>query len=465
MKNRIAPSGPRPVPLYLLAVLLALAMTAATPRVFANESATGGLLVGAGAEDPPETDWGVTLDAASSVRTAGHLDTDTWGRSVRGSVWGRRYTRLGEESSLDISAQGSYLWSRSLVFVTLDQGRVRARFPGTVTTDSVLDIRAGRFFFQDFTGQIFSHTADGVSAELGFATTTIHTSVAYTGLQINPTSRVRMTPDDVREEESDTGTFGPARMVAITGASFSDLPGRLRLDISLAGQIDGRDPEAGEATVNSGYILVGLGGPLVRNVYHDLHAAYTAGNVSVKGGKDSSYTGVMAGGRLRLFVPNVWNMRISARGAYAGPGFGDPENDTFIPISRQSASAVIPLPLQNLILGELDWSVRPLRHVQLRAAGRVFLLATDEQPLSIHEGFAPDPAGAITGPIGAPFGTKPEGTTIGYEVEGGFTYRMRSDLGIGVSTALFIPETGGNGVFTSDRKREFTGRIELSMRM
>jgi hypothetical protein len=253
--------------------------------------------------------------------------------------------------------------------------------------------------------------------------------------------------------------------VGIADFRFPELIGRQNLSIALLGQFDARDADDNEDIVHSGYAILGLDGPLVGRMFGDIFGAFTMGSYD-DGTDDETYIGYMGSARLRLFLPNVLSSRISLRGVFMSND-DDPESlDAFRPISRSVPGTVISVPLENIMFGELRYSLRPFvnsdaaaaRRTQFALSGRTYFTASDSPPTS-------EPFGSDLNGSPVLLQAEPDGNYIGTEVVLNVNARVRSDLGIGVAAGAFFPGTGSNGVFLDDRKEEFVVRIELSTRL
>jgi hypothetical protein len=55
-----------------------------------------------------------------------------------------------------------------------------------------------------------------------------------------------------------------------------------------------------------------------------------------------------------------------------------------------------------------------------------------------------------------------DGMYLGTEIEASLVARIFSDLGLSLRTGVFLPGTGGFGVFTSEREPEFLVKVEIS---
>ncbi len=419
-------------------------------------------------------DWGVTLDALRSVRAADHQDSDARTSALSAALWLRRVSPIGDLSTIDTAVQGSYNWSSGQTYLNLDLLRLRGLYPELLGDSSVVEATAGRFRFQDPSALVLNSTLDGVSTRIAYPRVRLRLGAAYSGLLLNPASNIRMTAADLREQDDDDEDFAPRRAIGLAELSFPELFARQTVVFGAVGQFDLRDADDDEQTVSSGYAVAGIRGPLFGNLYHDIYGAGTMGSVETEGdgGEDYDYIGYMGSARLRWFFPNFFASRLSVRGVYASSGERDEDDDTFddrfLPITRTRFGTAIALPLENLLMGELQYSIRPLigsdseraRRFQVVLTGRTFFTTSDEPVVldpttEVEAGDLQDYPG---------FATDPDGNYIGSEAVLQLNARPLSDLGLGFTAGMFFPGTGSSGAFTSERKPEFLGRVELSTR-
>ncbi len=410
-------------------------------------------------------DWGVSLDAQDSTRFADHLEQDVRGRAAILGIFGRRVIPFSTENELDLAVEGSYNWSRADIFVNLDLMRATVRLPEMFSPASTVELSAGRFPFQDPSGLVLRHTGDGLQTRIATPRTRVTLGAMYTGLLLNPVSNIRMSGIDRFDETDEDETFGPRRVVGMASFRFPELIGRQALSLSLIGQADVRDTDTGEDSVHSAYAVLGLDGRLFGQLYSDIYGGVTAG-IYDDGDDDDTYIGFMGSARLRLFLPELRRSRISVRGVYMSND-DDPESfDAFRPISRSTPGTVVSIPLENIIFGELIYSMRPFaeaqslaaRRVQLSLAGRTFFTASDSPPASEPFGSALDGQPVLVQ-------ADPDGNYVGTEAAVRLNARVRSDLGLAMTGGVFFPGTGSNGVFENERKEEFLVRVELSTRL
>ena len=398
----------------------------------------------------PGGDWGVTLDSAATLRDSRQLDDQEWSQRLRGAIWGEYFLPLDNGGRVVLSAEGSYLYSdeRDYLF-DVDRLRVSSLHPGALGADGVLALDAGRFSFRDPTGLVLNHTADGVRTSLRFPTVTVEISGAYTGLLLNPSSRIRMTDADRGDEEDDDEFFGPARVLAQLTARLPDLPGRQSVSAGALAQWDLRDDDA-DMTLNSQYLSLLATGPVVANLYHTNFVTLSTMQTSLGSDSDTG-TALLFGSSLRYLRADWLGSRFGAGFTYASGA--DSGIDPFVPINEAPTGTVFRPRLTNLMTARFTYAIRPwitsqsqtAKNIELSTGLRSFFRVQDGQPL---EG----------GSLLAGLSLEDDDRYAGTELEWAVRARLLPDLGAALTTGLFLPGSGA-----ADAEPEFLGRFELSL--
>jgi len=407
----------------------------------------------AGAQDRGG-DWGVTLDGDATLRLENAwADRDT-AYVVSTAFWSRYFLPMSSDGGLELAADLSYTWSDDRPYLfDVDTLRSRGTFPAALGAGSQLQATAGRFRFTEPTDAVLNHNADGAELRFSFSRVRLTLASGYTGLQLGPNSDIRVSAADSQDLSDDDEFFGPARGFGILTLTVPRIGQRHTASVSVVGQRDLRDEvygtDAGQDIYHSGYYSLLLEGPVVPSLFYDVFSTVSTGVLEL-GDNTEETMGLLVSGRLRLFLPEMSFSRASFRLQYAsGPG---DTWDTFVPVVRANAGTVLGLPLQNMIVSELRYSLRPfstsrsaaMRNIQTGIAARNFFTATSELP--------------------ATAGVKLEdaGRWLGNEVVLNLAGRIFVDLGFALTGGVFIPETGSYGVFSGERRTEFFAKAEIS---
>ncbi|TVQ37302.1 MAG: hypothetical protein EA384_12545 [Spirochaetaceae bacterium] len=395
-------------------------------------------------------DWGVTLDSATTLRHSAELDEQEWGQRVRAALWGELFWQLDRGGRLRLTGEGSYVYTddRDYLF-DIDRLRIASLHPGAITPEAVLAVEAGRFGFKDPSGLVLNHTADGLRAALRLPVVEVELGGAYTGLLLNPSSQIRMTPTDRAEEGDDDEYFGPKRVLGQLNVRFGDLPGRQSVTAGILAQWDLRDDDQA-FTLNSQYYSLAAAGTLAANLFHSTFITLSTLQAET-GGESDSGTALLLGTRLRYLREDWLGSRLSAGFNYAS-GAGD-NLDPFVAINDPASGTVFQPRLTNLMTISGGYAVRPwfgnrsqtLSNIEFSTAVRAFLRARDDQPL---EG-----EGLLAGLI-----LEDSKRYAGSEFEWAIRARLLPDLGAALTTGVFVP---GDGAV--DAEPEFLGRLEVSV--
>ncbi len=404
-------------------------------------------------------DWGATFDNATSIRNGGTLDDPEWEEVFRTAVWGAVRQDLNGGGTAGLMVQGSYTFTDDRAYLfDLDLLRASGAFPGALGGGSVLELAAGRILFRDATGKILEHVADGVQLGLLWSGVHLRFGAGYTGLLLNPSSDIRISGSDWAEEEDDSDYFGPKRV--LLQASLG-LPGALwyqYLTIQGLAQFDLRDDENAE-TINSQFLGFATTRRLGKAFYLDSDLTLSSGQSSIAE-KETFLVSAMYGLGLRYFNERALASRAHLSFQYGSgfiplvliPGFEDYSLEDFTPINQPATGLVFSPRIGNLMYVDFGYSLRPfngsandsLAGIQPMLGVRVYFRSWTSDVLA--SGIDPDS----------------DSLYLGTEAEVGLSARIFSDLGLSLRTGVFLPGTDGAGAFTSDRKPEFLGKLEIS---
>jgi hypothetical protein len=401
-----------------------------------------------------DLDWGATLDNAASLRVSPMLDEPEWEEEFVAAVWGRVLQQTGNGGWWDLTVQGSYTYSLERPYI-FDVDLLR--FSGIFPRRSVLDIAAGRFVFEDATGLILNHQADGFRFGFLLPKIQIHLGAAYTGLLLNPSSDIRLSNDDLLEAEDDSEFFGPSRV--LLQSSFTFPAGRRPRDLTLQAlaQFDLREDPTEK--IDTQYLGIVTTRRLSPTLYLDSHFTLSSGQSTV-GTKDTFLLSFLFGLGLQYFNENLLSSRAHLKIQYGSgflplvllPGWESLSLEDFRPINQPTTGLSFNPALANLMYADFLYTFRPffrdpnqsLANIQPGLAVRTYFRST----LS-------DIALAYVDPDS-------DGMYLGTEIEASLVARFFSDLGLSLRTGVFLPGTGGFGIFTSERKPEYLIKVEVS---
>jgi hypothetical protein len=176
--------------------------------------------------------------------------------------------------------------------------------------------------------------------------------------------------------------------------------------------------------------------------------------------KDTFLLSFLYGFGFRYFNENLISSRAHLKVQYGSgflplvlvPGWEALSLEVFRPINQPITGLVFSPGLGNLMYADFLYTFRPwFRHPNQS-------LANIQPGLGVRTYFR-----STLSEIGLQYeDTSSKGMYLGTEIEASLVARVFSDLGLSLKTGVFVPGTGGFGVFTSERKPEFLAKIELS---
>ncbi len=407
-------------------------------------------------------DWGGNLedstyyyysDVTSDSSSVFHADTLAFWLST--GLW----------KDTELFVQGSYTYTtENPYFFDIDSLRIENK------TSPFLQYTLGRFTLSDFSSYIFSHKLDGGLVLLNFPWGVVRAEAGYTGLLFHRSSGIEMSLADQADTD---GTFDLAapRFVGGAGVLFPDL--YLLQDVNVEGwvQFDLRPddeltaegttaPSSKGGKLDSQYFGVQVSGSVIPSLYQNSFVYLGTGRTLSY--IDSTYTykpilSFLGSVGLRYYMESFLHSRIGFQFLYSSgdsdysssylEGNTKDNGTNFIPISRKSLALVFSPQLGNIFFTSLSYSVKPdvLRNFQFELKDVNFFRSTASQ---ISES-----------------GIDPSSSSLylGTEIDGTVHYRPFSDLGLSLSSGVFIPDNGSGGAFlASQRKVEVLARLGLS---
>ncbi|MBN2628351.1 MAG: hypothetical protein JXA95_16925 [Spirochaetales bacterium] len=385
------------------------------------------------------SDFGLTLDGSTSLPyTPGtQPDWDTQSYKIRTSLW------ANHAPSRDVSYefQSSYTYSDSRpFFLELDKVQYTGKFNLPGEESAVLNLKAGRIPFADFSGKVFAHKGDGINLNLSYSGISFSAFAAYTGLLQVPSNSILLTESDTDDSLVDedllfTPLANPRIILGLT-ETVAGIGGGHNLAVSLLYQQDLRKPEDTlRNTMDTFYTGIGMSGPFL-GAANVLYNAFGYGNTGWYG--YNRIFAYMTGGSLNLLMPKLLSSRLSVEALYSS---GDKDHfsfyegnsvsysTAFVPITASPAGMVFSAQQTNLAYLSGTFSLKPfsatdwtsLKNTLLQVKGVSFVRSTP-------------------GPISSG-GVRVDtfGLYLGSEVDLNILIRLVSDFGFSLSGGVFIP--------------------------
>lgn len=419
-------------------------------------------------------DFGGYLDNITGVSTGdnGFLQSD------RLSLWFG--TELG--ASLGFAVGGSYTFSTlyPMHIIDLDYLSLEGTFRNMEKGPSLFRVTLGRFPFQDFSGEVLTHSLDGMALGFEFSSLTAAVTLGYTGLHMKPASSIILSRADLADRDEDDVFFAAPRLVGALQLELASLFLDQDLTVSLFFQDDLREQETlveeGEqqfspdngGKMDTQYIGGGVNGRIVPGMYHNTFFMIGTGRTlsyiadeNSETGASYSYQPVLSylfGIELNYYMEQIMFSRAGARLLFASGDadqYSTLEGNTagkataFIPVTPAGMGLVFVPNLTNLVAGEASYSLRPL-------SGSGSPIFSSLQTILKGILFFRSSTGAIT-----ESGVDPESDAsyLGTEIDGIVNLQPFSDLGASLSFGLFMPSSNA---FLA-RETEFLGRLTFSL--
>jgi hypothetical protein len=394
-------------------------------------------------------------------------------------------SRLG--SSSQIKAQAHYRFSTELepdtvepYFFDLDLLHFSGTYPLRGGRWPVLTVDAGRYTFNDFSGNVLSHTLDGVSVGVLLPFATVDISAGTTALLRKESSDILVSKYDIYRNTEDDYVLAPPRIIGLATLTFVEPFLRQDLSLSTILQFDvsPRDELISEGLpvftadlggrVNTQYYGIGVEGPIIGPLYWDsFFYAETGSLLSYTGTEyqEKSILGFLAGGSLRLFLEDGFHSMIELSGLYASgdadarsavEGNQKGKSRQFLPIDSPALGKVFSPLLGNILSTSLHATLKPFFNANPESRNNIVEFAITGTTF-----FRPS-----TGPISVPHNTESDKHYLGTEVDTEMTIRPFSDMGVVLSGGLFFPNRGEGKPFTEDQQKavSYKGTFELSFR-
>ncbi len=405
-------------------------------------------------EQPDETDVRLTGTGLDTVDIGANLNHRSEIREQRPSFRSILSAFLRSDPQVRDRGTFNFLFEASLTSIVtqteegpwstrwrpdIDHMRLGGIFPHTPVPGAVFRQRIGRFTVSEPTGLVFSSRVDGIAFDIDMPNIDIRLAAGYTGLIGVHNSNVAMSFPDLVERASADTWFGPPRIVLHTGIGLPEIIGRQSVTVGAVAQFDRRvsdDATPPEELLDSQYAYVKVDGPIAGGLYYDASVAGMLKQLDRP--EEDLELGYGLAGRMRArYFLGVNDRHVVTLEARYGSGEVG-AFDRYTPISTPSLGLLKSYSGGDLLLGMLDYSVRPFVRSPRRGA-RSLQLSVYGSPA-----FRADP-------------TADDGYR-GTEAGGRVTARPFSDLGARVWAGGFFPEPA------SGDDPEFIGRLELSMR-
>ncbi len=387
-----------------------------------------------------ETDWGGKFE---DITQGSNIEDDTFTQGNKIQMWmrgevnplfnfyargGYTYRYEGEDHKFIPNLSDLYVYGKS----DLEEGKS-------------LGYTAGRFKFNDMTTRVVRSSADGLELKYQNRVMPVRFGIGYTGLVFNESSEVVVSPAD-KIEKGDEFLLAPPRILGYAEFRYPNILGSQSMTLAVIAQQDLRADDdtyledSGTGKLHSQYFELGADGQIMSGLYYSVTGVLQTGQYLVPAydpvpSADYTYLGGMASFTLDYYLESRYTTAVSLEALYStGDKWsnrgdfqglllpGDSHLNRFTPISNSTKGFVYTPQVGNLIYGDLGVSVKPIETLQLKLSGITFFRAVD-------------------GPISDETIIEDSGDSLylGQEFDFVVNYRPFSDLGLALTTGIFIP--------------------------
>ncbi|MBN1524504.1 MAG: hypothetical protein JW904_08480 [Spirochaetales bacterium] len=432
-------------------------------------------------------DFGAIIDNTTTIEATD--PNNFWFQKDKVSLW--LSLDIGEYSFFNIMGNYTFVLQEPYHTYGLDVFELTMDFPVIGDSSYLFGFTLGRFNASEFTGYVFSHNLDGAQLVFKNAFMNSYLTAGFTGFLFKADSSVQMSIED-RNYTTQYVEFAPPRLVGMLEFNFPELFAYQSLDVSFVGQLDMHSDtttaQEGDlliavddgGKIDSVYGSIGIGGPLFPNFYWDVFFTFETGRtVSTVLDPDNNpltdddyYTYVpiyafMAGLKFNIFFPELLKSEL----AFSVIGTsGDADYESYIegnyddfslqftPISRPTIGLVFPQQVSNILIAQLDYSIKPFADMTGTAWENMQMILS-------AIGYFRTSISDVSNSEGLNNGS--QDYYLGTEVDFTTNFRPFSDLGLSLAMGVFFPNNYTDvSAFTPDSKGiEFVARFTFSFEL
>ena len=355
--------------------------------------------------------------------------------------------------TVSLFLQGSFVSNLDRPYLfDADIARLSFKLSRVPLMDSEVGVDVGRFNFNDFSGYLLNHKADGVRIGFDFPYASLSFAAAYTGFVIKPNSTILMSLSDSADANDDGVTFAPPRLIGEFLSRFPDAVFGQDIVLSGIAQQDLRksaDLVTGGKRVNTQYIGLGSEGSISARLFLHVFGYLGFGTI----GDDTYILSNFEGLGLRWYWEEFFSSRIQARllrssgdknttSLYEGKKHW---SGAFLPISNLDLGIVFTPRMGNITLVDFGYSMKPIKRLQTEVRGIMFF-RTEPGAISENGIDAADTSDHFLGP----------------ELDLTASFRLFSDAGLSLGIGSFFPASGSAGAFVDNSPR-YKATIKFNM--
>ncbi|RPJ09599.1 MAG: hypothetical protein EHM28_01090 [Spirochaetaceae bacterium] len=425
-------------------------------------------------------DFGLIIDNTTTLEATDV--NNLFFQKDKGTLW--MNFDISDTAFFAIQGNGTFVLQEPYFTYGFDQAELTMDFPVIGQSSFLFGFTAGRFYVSDFTGFVLTHNMDGARLVYKNPWLNSYIAVGFTGFLFKADSTILMSIEDKNYEPSFL-PLAPPRLIGLMEFNFPEVFAYQTLDISIVGQLDMHSTDmvkdegdtawdiSNGGKIDTLYAGIGLQGQLAENFFYESFFIFETGRTLASqesvtpGNRVYTYVPIyafMGGFKLSLFFPEFLASELTLTAVGSS---GDADYETYLegnyddysiqfsPISRPTIGLVFPQQMTNLIIVELEYSMKPF-------SGAVGTIWEKYQMLFQAIGYFRSSLSDISNSEGLNSGS--EDYYLGTEVDFINNFKPFADLGMSLALGVFLPNNyTEDSAFTPDSKGiDFTVRFQLS---
>jgi hypothetical protein len=422
------------------------------------------------------TDFGITNENTVTIRTD---PANFFFEKEKASLWFK--FDLSDYVFINVGGYYEFQLQKPWNFYSVDTVEFRADFPVIGEHSFLFGFSVGRFLVSEFSGLVFAHSLDGGRLLYRNALFNLQIAGGFTGFLFKGESSLDMS---IADNIYSTSPFllVPPRLVGVIGLTFPELFLYQTLDIAAVGQLDRHADSTvlpiGSALapdysnggkIDSLYTGIRLSGPIFTNFYWEGFFYFEFGRTLSYFNSAYSYSPIYAflgGLKIDWYFPEALRSKLELQ-AFIASGDGDYQNYLegntdayslqFTPMTRPTTGLVYTMQITNAIIVQLEYSLKPFM-------GTTHSVWDNFQLSLMATGFFR----AARSPVSDSVGLNASSLQyyLGSEIDLTATFKPMPDLGLQLSTGLFLPNNYTSAsAFLATRNIEYLARIMVTINL
>jgi hypothetical protein len=424
-------------------------------------------------------DFGIIIDNTTSVLT---VADKVFFQKDKITLW----TLFDLSDNIELNMEGYYRFAivDPMHLYSLDRLEFSADFPVLGASPFLFGLSLGRLRAADFTSYIVSHPLDG--GRLTFRNSFLNAEFTggFTGFLFKGESLLVMSIEDKNYAPS-LMPLVPPRLIGVLTLNFPELFLAQTVNLSVVGQLDLHSEseviQAGPAAapdlsnggrIDSLYTGLGINGRLFPQFFYEFYFYFEFGRTL-----SYDYTALLyqyvpiysflSGLKFDWYLSDTPKAKLSLDAIVASgdrdyenflEGNTDTYSNQFIPITRPTIGLVFTQQLTNLIIGRLEFSMRPFSNQALNVWKNLEVAVAALTYFRASLSDVSDSRGLNSGSTEYYLGSEADLIT---------SFKPLADLGLEIAFGLFLPNnyTDTSAFSPTGRNIEFLARFQLTLEL